>query len=101
MNCAPSFKVCSNCYASSTTAQPILTPRPLMKELDEMEKMNANLSAAVEDVSLEHVKKNEIVKHNSQETGLRRVFVDFFCHPERLTSQVRELNATIRALQIT
>ncbi|TYJ27287.1 hypothetical protein E1A91_A07G176200v1 [Gossypium mustelinum] len=75
-------------FASSTTAQPILTPRPLMKELDEMEKINAKLSAAVEEVTLEHCKKNEIVKHHSQEVGLqRRVFVDFFCNPERLRSQ--------------
>ncbi|PPD97893.1 hypothetical protein GOBAR_DD05067 [Gossypium barbadense] len=116
-------------FASSTTAQPILTPRPLMKELDEMEKINAKLSAAVEEVTLEHCKKNEvigvikavflmdeflhitsydynhfsvpipiysrtynyfeIVKHHSQEVGLqRRVFVDFFCNPERLRSQM-------------
>ncbi|KAB2022051.1 hypothetical protein ES319_D07G182400v1 [Gossypium barbadense] len=87
-------------FASSTTAQPILTPRPLMKELDEMEKINAKLSAAVEEVTLEHCKKNEIVKHHSQEVGLqRRVFVDFFCNPERLRSQVRELTARVRALQ--
>ncbi|CAL5350799.1 unnamed protein product [Camellia sinensis] len=32
---------------------------PLMKELDEMEKINAKLSAAVEEVTLEHCKKNE------------------------------------------
>ncbi|KAK7290991.1 hypothetical protein RIF29_05816 [Crotalaria pallida] len=89
-------------FASSTTAQPILTPRPLMKELDEMEKINAKLSAAVEEVTLEHVKKNEIVKHHSQEIGLqRRVFVDFFCNPERLRSQVRELTARVRSLQIS
>ncbi|XP_061351202.1 AUGMIN subunit 3-like isoform X1 [Gastrolobium bilobum] len=89
-------------FASSTTAQPILTPRPLMKELDEMEKINVKLSAAVEEVTLEHVKKNEIVKHHSQEIGLqRRVFVDFFCNPERLRSQVRELTARVRALQIS
>ncbi|KAJ7950566.1 AUGMIN subunit 3 [Quillaja saponaria] len=89
-------------FASSTTAQPILTPRPLMKELDEMEKINAKLSAAMEDVTLEHVKKNEIVKHHSQEIGLqRRVFVDFFCNPERLRSQVRELTARVRALQVS
>ncbi|TYH10571.1 hypothetical protein ES288_A07G187600v1 [Gossypium darwinii] len=87
-------------FASSTTAQPILTPRPLMKELDEMEKINAKLSAAVEEVTLEHCKKNEIVKHHSQEVGLqRRVFVDFFCNPERLRSQVRELTARVRAFQ--
>ncbi|KAE8659321.1 hypothetical protein F3Y22_tig00116962pilonHSYRG00065 [Hibiscus syriacus] len=87
-------------FASSTTAQPILTPRPLMQELDEMEKINAKLSAAVEEVTLEHCKKNEIVKHHSQEVGLqRRVFVDFFCNPERLRSQVRELTARVRALQ--
>lgn len=89
-------------FASSTTAQPILTPRPLMKELDEMEKINAKLSAAVEEVTLEHFKKNEIVKHHSQEVGLqRRVFVDFFCNPERLRSQVRELTARVRALQVS
>lgn len=87
-------------FASSTTAQPILTPRPLMKELDEMEKMNAKLSAAVEEVTLEHCKKNEIVKHHSQEVGFqRRVFVDFFCNPELLRSQVREMTARVRALQ--
>ncbi|OAY32895.1 AUGMIN subunit 3 isoform X1 [Manihot esculenta] len=89
-------------FASSTTAQPILTPRPLMKELDEMEKINAKLSAAVEEVTLEHCKKNEIVKHHSQEVGLqRRVFVDFFCNPDRLRSQVRELTARVRALQVS
>ncbi|XP_022727721.1 AUGMIN subunit 3 isoform X2 [Durio zibethinus] len=89
-------------FASSTTAQPILTPRPLMKELDEMEKINAKLSAAVEEVTLEHCKKNEIVKHHSQEVGFqRRVFVDFFCNPERLRSQVRELTARVRAMQVS
>lgn len=48
-------------FASSTTAQPVLTPRvwaiffkALMKELDEMEKINAKLSAAVEEATLEH-----------------------------------------------
>ncbi|KAK9944632.1 hypothetical protein M0R45_010192 [Rubus argutus] len=73
-------------FASSTTAQPILTSRPLMKELDEMEKINAKLSAAVEEVTLEHRKKNEIVKHHSQEVGLQRV---------------RELTARVRALQVS
>lgn len=88
-------------FASATTAQPILTPRTLMKELDEMEKINAKLSTAVEEVTLEHCKKNEIVKHHSQEVGLqRRVFVDFFCNPERLRSQVRELTARFRAMQV-
>ncbi|GLT64811.1 hypothetical protein SLA2020_372810 [Shorea laevis] len=89
-------------FASSTTAQPILTPRPLMKELDEMEKINAKLSAAVEEVTLEHCKKNEIVKHHSQEVGLqRRVFVYFFSNPELLRNQVRELTARVRALQVS
>ncbi|XP_057950041.1 AUGMIN subunit 3 isoform X2 [Malania oleifera] len=89
-------------FASSTTAQPLLTPRPLMKELDEMEKVNAKLSAAVEEVTLEHCKKTEIVKHHSQEVALqRRVFVDFFCNPERLRTQVRELTARVRALQVS
>lgn len=32
----------------------------LMKELNEMEKVNAKLSAAVEEVTLEHCKKNEV-----------------------------------------
>ncbi|KAL3828953.1 hypothetical protein ACJIZ3_017755 [Penstemon smallii] len=77
-------------FASSTTAQPILTPWTLMKELDEMEKVNAKLSTAVEDC-----KKNETVKHHSQDQ--RRVFVDFFCNPERLRNQVKEL--TSRACQ--
>lgn len=89
-------------FASSTTAQPILTPRPLMKELDEMEKINTKLSLAVEAVTLEHVKKNEIIKHHQQEYELqRRVFVDFFCNPERLMNQVTELTARVRALQIS
>lgn len=38
-----------------------LSLQPLMKELDEMEKVNAKLSAAVEEVTLEHCKKNEVI----------------------------------------
>lgn len=34
----------------------------LMKELDEMEKINAKLSVAVEEVTLEHCKKNEVIQ---------------------------------------
>jgi HAUS augmin-like complex subunit 3 len=34
-----------------------------MKELDEMEKINAKLSVAVEEVTLEHCKKNEVSLH--------------------------------------
>ncbi|GKU88836.1 hypothetical protein SLEP1_g3053 [Rubroshorea leprosula] len=72
---------------------------PLMKELDKMEKINAKLSAAVEEVTLEHCKKNEIVKHHSQGVGLQsRVFVNFFSNPELLRNQVRELTACVRAL---
>ncbi|PIA40912.1 hypothetical protein AQUCO_02400169v1 [Aquilegia coerulea] len=88
-------------FASSTTAQPILTPWPLMKELVEMEKVNAQLSAAVEKVTREHSEKAEIVKHHPLEVGReRQVFVDFFCNPERLRNQVRELTARVKALQI-
>ncbi|KAG7605367.1 HAUS augmin-like complex subunit 3 N-terminal [Arabidopsis thaliana x Arabidopsis arenosa] len=87
-------------FASSTTAQPILTPWPLMKELDEMGKINSKLSTAVEEVTLEHRNKREIVKHHAKDVELqRRVFVDFFCNPERLRNQVRELNALVRARQ--
>ncbi|XP_017249648.1 AUGMIN subunit 3 isoform X2 [Daucus carota subsp. sativus] len=87
-------------FASSTTAQPNLSPRILMKEMDEMEKANAELAAAIETVSFEHRKKNEIVKHHSQEIALQRqVFVDFFCNPDRLRDQVRDLTARVRALQ--
>lgn len=32
-----------------------------MKELDEMEKINAKLAAAVEEVTLEHCKKIEVI----------------------------------------
>lgn len=42
----------------------------------------------------------QIVKHHSQEMALQRqVFVDFFCNPDRLRNQVRELTARVRALQ--
>ncbi|CAL1361707.1 unnamed protein product [Linum trigynum] len=89
-------------FASSTTAQPILTPRALMKELDDMGKTNADLAAAVEEVTLEHCKKNEIVKHHSQEVGIQRqVFVDFFCNPDRLRERVRDLTVRFRAMQVT
>ncbi|KAH9745760.1 AUGMIN subunit 3 [Citrus sinensis] len=51
-------------FPSSTTAQPILAPRrwpsALMKELDEIKKINAELSAAVEEATLEHCKKSEV-----------------------------------------
>ncbi|GAA0168247.1 hypothetical protein LIER_40526 [Lithospermum erythrorhizon] len=110
-------------FASSTTAQPILSSRLVVSyltdfmfpywphlmsasillfrmDLDDMEKANAKLSTTVEEVTVEHCNKNEIEKHHSQEIAhQRRVFVDFFCNPERLRNQVRELTARLRALQ--
>jgi HAUS augmin-like complex subunit 3 len=72
-----------------------------MKELGEMEKVNSQLSAAIEEVTREHREKAEIVKHHPHEVGReRQVFVDFFCAPDRLRNQVRELSARVKALQI-
>lgn len=42
----------------------------------------------------------QIVKHHPHEVGReRQVFVDFFCAPDRLRTQVRELSARVMALQ--
>ncbi|KAJ8559400.1 hypothetical protein K7X08_003458 [Anisodus acutangulus] len=87
-------------FASSTTAQPILTPQTLMKQLATLEDYNKNLSRAIEDVTSEHLKKNEIYRHQKAEKTIeRRVFVDFFCYPERLRNKVMELAASVGALQ--
>ncbi|XP_016470298.2 AUGMIN subunit 3-like isoform X4 [Nicotiana tabacum] len=87
-------------FASSTTAQPILTPQTLMKQLATLEDYNKNLSRAIEDVTSEHLKKNEIYRHQKAEKTIeRRVFVDFFCYPERLRNKVMEFAASVGALQ--
>ncbi|XP_043702263.1 AUGMIN subunit 3-like [Telopea speciosissima] len=88
-------------FAFSTTAQPILTAWPLMRELVEMENINTQLSAAVEEVTREHREKAEIIKHHPHEVGReRQVFVDFVCNPERLRNQVRELSSKVNARQV-
>ncbi|XP_008794030.2 AUGMIN subunit 3 isoform X1 [Phoenix dactylifera] len=87
-------------YASSATAEPLLTPWPLIRALDDMEKVNSQVSAFVEEVTEAHRQKAEIVKHHPHEVGReRQVFVDFFCNPDRLRNQVRELTARVKALQ--
>ncbi|KAJ4812957.1 HAUS augmin-like complex subunit 3 [Rhynchospora pubera] len=87
-------------FASSTTAEPILTPRAVMNALEKMEKVNSEVSAFVEEVTKAHSEKAEIVKHNQVEVGReRQVFVDFFCNPDRLRRQVQELTQRVRALQ--
>ncbi|KAL5978753.1 AUGMIN subunit 3 [Asimina triloba] len=74
---------------------------PLMKELAEMERFNAQLATAVEEVTREHREKAEIVKHHPHEVGReRQVFFDFFCNPDRLRSKVKELAARVNALQV-
>ncbi|KAL0903604.1 hypothetical protein M5K25_027995 [Dendrobium thyrsiflorum] len=87
-------------FASSTTAEPLLTPRPLMRELEEMDKVNSHLSISVEEVTEAHRQKAEIVKHHPHEVGWeRQVFVDFFCNPDRLRNRVKELTARAKVLQ--
>ncbi|PKU72153.1 hypothetical protein MA16_Dca006746 [Dendrobium catenatum] len=87
-------------FASSTTAEPLLTPRPLMRELEEMDKVNSHLSVSVEEVTEAHRQKAEIVKHHPHEVGWeRQVFVDFFCNPDRLRNRVKELTARAKVLQ--
>ncbi|PKA65554.1 hypothetical protein AXF42_Ash005888 [Apostasia shenzhenica] len=87
-------------FASSGTAEPLLTPRALMREFDEMDKVNSHLSVSVEEITEVHRQKAEIVKHHPREVGWeRQVFVDFFCNPDRLRNRVRELTMRIKALQ--
>ncbi|EFJ12334.1 hypothetical protein SELMODRAFT_425434 [Selaginella moellendorffii] len=71
-------------FASSTSAQPIRNSL----ELADMEKVNSQLSSAIEEVTREHREKAEIVKHHPHEVGReKQVFVNFFCAPDRLRSQ--------------
>ncbi|CAM6084995.1 unnamed protein product [Calypogeia fissa] len=87
-------------FASSTTAEPVLSPWPLMQELAEMEVVNSRLSAAIEAVTREHREKAEIVKHHPHEVGReRQVFVDFFQNPDRLRNLVLELSMHVKALR--
>ncbi|KAK1318081.1 hypothetical protein QJS10_CPB04g00901 [Acorus calamus] len=70
-----------------------------MKELEELEKVNSELFVAVDEITSEHQKKVEIFKHHQSEVHReRQVFVDFFCNPNRLRNQVRELSDHIKAL---
>ncbi|KAJ3669867.1 hypothetical protein LUZ60_010191 [Juncus effusus] len=94
-------------FASSTTAEPVLTPRALMHALDEMERVNRDVSLFVEEVTESHRQKANVyssqlqfMRHHQLEVlRERHVFVDFFCNPDKLRTQVRELTQRVRALQ--
>ncbi|KAF0901976.1 hypothetical protein E2562_011806 [Oryza meyeriana var. granulata] len=87
-------------FASSTTAEPILTPWPLMRALDDMENANAQVEVSVEEVTKARTQKIKIFENRAHEVGReRQVFVDFFSNPERLKNQVRELTSRVKALQ--
>jgi len=87
-------------FASSTTAEPILTPWPLMRALDDMENANAQVEVSVEEVTKARTQKIKIFENRAHEVGReRQIFIDFFCNPERLKHQVRELTSRVKALQ--
>jgi len=87
-------------FASSTTAEPILTPWPLMRALDDMENANAQVEVSVEEVTKARTQKIKIFENRAHEVGReRQIFIDFFCNPERLKNQVRELTSRMKALQ--
>ncbi|CAN6208426.1 unnamed protein product [Urochloa humidicola] len=87
-------------FASSTTAEPILTPWPLMRALDDMENANAQVEVSVEEVTKARTQKIKIFENRAHEVGReRQIFIDFFCNPECLKNQVRELTSRVKALQ--
>ncbi|CAN6202264.1 unnamed protein product [Urochloa humidicola] len=87
-------------FASSTTAEPILTPWPLMRALDDMENANAQVEVSVEEVTKARTQKIKIFENRAHEVGReRQIFIDFFWNPERLKNQVRELTSRVKALQ--
>ncbi|KAG2604694.1 AUGMIN subunit 3-like [Panicum virgatum] len=87
-------------FASSTTAEPILTPWPLMRALDDMENANTQVEVSVEEVTKARTQKIKIFENRAHEVGReRQIFIDFFCNPERLKNQVRELTSRVKALQ--
>uniref|UniRef100_A0A0A9CM93 HAUS augmin-like complex subunit 3 N-terminal domain-containing protein n=1 Tax=Arundo donax TaxID=35708 RepID=A0A0A9CM93_ARUDO len=79
--------------------QPKLTPWPLVPLLEELEMINQQVSASVNEVTLARDEKAEMLQQPSRHAQQgRRVFVDFFCHPGRLDNRVKELTSRIRAL---
>lgn len=82
-----------------TYVQPKLTSWPLEQALEELEMINQQVSACVNEVTMARDEKAEILQQPSRNMQQeRRVFVDFFCHPGRLENQVRELTSRVRAL---
>ncbi|KAL5197455.1 hypothetical protein ABZP36_000967 [Zizania latifolia] len=82
-----------------TYVQPTLTPWPLVQALEELEIINQQVSACVNEVTTARDEKAEMLQKPSRNVQQeRRVFVDFFCHPGRLENRVREMTSHIRAL---
>ncbi|KAG8100436.1 hypothetical protein GUJ93_ZPchr0013g34606 [Zizania palustris] len=82
-----------------TYVQPTLTPWPLGQALEELEIINQQVSACVNEVTTARDEKAEMLQKPSRNVQQeRRVFVDFFCHPGRLENLVREMSSHIRAL---
>uniref|UniRef100_A0A0D3GN43 HAUS augmin-like complex subunit 3 N-terminal domain-containing protein n=1 Tax=Oryza barthii TaxID=65489 RepID=A0A0D3GN43_9ORYZ len=83
-----------------TYVQPTLTPWPVAQSLEELEIINQQVSACVNEVTMARDKKAKMLQQPSRNVQQeRRVFVDFFCHPGRLENQVREMSSHVRALQ--
>jgi HAUS augmin-like complex subunit 3 len=74
--------------------------QPVAQSLEELEIINQQVSACVNEVTMARDKKAKMLQQPSRNVQQeRRVFVDFFCHPGRLENQVREMSSHVRALQ--
>nr|XP_034579413.1 AUGMIN subunit 3-like isoform X5 [Setaria viridis] len=72
--------------------QPKLTPWPLAQSLEELEMVSQQVYSSVSEVTLARDEKAENLKQPSRNAQQeRQVFVDFFCRPGRLETEVKEL----------
>ncbi|RCV09829.1 hypothetical protein SETIT_2G061000v2 [Setaria italica] len=79
--------------------QPKLTPWPLAQSLEELEMVSQQVYSSVSEVTLARDEKVENLKQPSRNAQQeRQVFVDFFCRPGRLETEVKELFSRVRAL---
>ncbi|XP_024317112.1 AUGMIN subunit 3 isoform X1 [Brachypodium distachyon] len=78
---------------------PHVLPQPLAQALEELEMVNQQVSASVNEVTMARDEKAKMLQQPSRNMQQeRQVFTDFFCHPGRLENQVRELSSRVRAI---
>ncbi|KAK3601506.1 hypothetical protein CHS0354_027652 [Potamilus streckersoni] len=86
--------------SSTTSGQPLLTPRAILDSMNQLQDMFSKLEQAIKDIIKDVDNKKKILKNDKLLAKQRMLYIYFFTNPSKLNKTFEEISSRLQAQNV-